>query len=640
MKPLSRSAYSLCAILVGLFSIQPTAHSRAADPDFAKPYNLTVVLDVAKNRVLTDVFRQQVARELQDGLQAAMGDLARVVVVYEHPKLAEVRAKGLARALDGWKERSDVKTHFVLVDLVANQYEIQSRQHDGPTGTAGPVVRTDRTTDRAFVARAASLLIERDFGFTAFFPSWPKSKEQPQIVQLELKGVGLGVPLSRFVQKDDVFAVVQMPSGPGAARPAPFALVQIQDPPRDDAPEGACTGRLFWRYNPPPEGRDHAGYRCIKLGAIRAPLRLRFLQLKPDGSAGPLTAALSIQVRRRGFGGEEAALVQGVTDSAGGFSTVRPGVAPFDRAAFVSVSSGGQLRVQLPVALADEQLLTVVVPVVSDLGDALALRFQGWTEQVAEAWLVHVSIFKEIQTLAEKPNASREAILKRARAGLSRTLEDHARLASEKDEMLIEFGKKPRPNSIRQDQTLVDLKEGEKLLEGFIERQQKILDDENAPERRTALAQIEDAKLAEEKAEYAEAIALYKKALAVVNVPEVKQHLDKLLEQWEPRGDAHRAAREFIYQTWPGLDTPGLEREMDAARKALAECVKASDNLAPRKMLLATKAHAGRLTQELASLNPVNEDDVKPAKQIQTVSADLGRLTQEIVAFLKKSATP
>src|SRR5713101_3176280 len=91
--------------------------SFALDPETDKPYELRVVLGVADQRLLTDVFKEQVERELRDGLQAALGDLATVEVVRAHPRLKEVEANGL-QALDAWKDVDGVKTHFVMIDYV------------------------------------------------------------------------------------------------------------------------------------------------------------------------------------------------------------------------------------------------------------------------------------------------------------------------------------------------------------------------------------------------------------------------------------------------------------------------------------------------------------------------------------------
>src|SRR5262245_44087012 len=84
----------------------PGGAASPAEGELKEPYRLQIVLHVARHKLLTDVFRQQVARELGDGLQAALGDLARVQVVEEHPRLGDVLARSLERALDGWRERS------------------------------------------------------------------------------------------------------------------------------------------------------------------------------------------------------------------------------------------------------------------------------------------------------------------------------------------------------------------------------------------------------------------------------------------------------------------------------------------------------------------------------------------------------
>ena len=85
--------------------------------------------------------------------------------------LEEVLKNGL-KSLDGWQERSPVKTHFVLIDYSGVHYEIQARQFDGLTGQPSPLVRRDQTRDPEFVAKAAAL-IEQDFGFVGVFDRWP-----------------------------------------------------------------------------------------------------------------------------------------------------------------------------------------------------------------------------------------------------------------------------------------------------------------------------------------------------------------------------------------------------------------------------------------------------------------------------------
>src|SRR5205823_5686660 len=131
---------------------------------------------------------EQVSRELRDGLQAAFGNMGIVKVIDEHPLLPDIERLGLGSPLDREKKVSETKTHFVLIDFVNGQYEVQARQHDGLTGLVSPVIRRDRTTDRQFVARAATLLIDQDLGVVGTLEEQPKGDN----VRIVLKGSGLG----------------------------------------------------------------------------------------------------------------------------------------------------------------------------------------------------------------------------------------------------------------------------------------------------------------------------------------------------------------------------------------------------------------------------------------------------------------
>src|SRR4051812_39478000 len=77
----------------------------AAANDAKEPYKIRLVVDVARHRLLTDVFKEQLQRELKDGLQAALGKLAKVEVSDKHDLLPAIRADGLQKALDGYRKR-------------------------------------------------------------------------------------------------------------------------------------------------------------------------------------------------------------------------------------------------------------------------------------------------------------------------------------------------------------------------------------------------------------------------------------------------------------------------------------------------------------------------------------------------------
>ena len=180
------NAFALTLCLSALSSHVVAQNPKAAEPDAKQPYELQVVLHLADNPSLTDTFYDRLERELSDGLQADFGDLVHVKVVREHPLLKDILDKGLANALKTVTERNGVKTQFVLIDFNGVDYEIQTCQYDGVTGQPNPVlfveqernpiVRREKKRDREFVAKAAALMVERDFGLVASFAAWPQGK--------------------------------------------------------------------------------------------------------------------------------------------------------------------------------------------------------------------------------------------------------------------------------------------------------------------------------------------------------------------------------------------------------------------------------------------------------------------------------
>src|SRR5207302_275911 len=126
-------------------------------------------------------------------------------------------------------------------------------------------------------------------------------------VQVALKGGGLGLPLERWIKKDDVFAVAKIVqssqlggSGLESSR-VEWTLLQVREAPR----EGICICQLWNRYkNPLARGQDVVGFRCLKLWTTEAPLRLRLVRDKKTGL--PLTG-FTVRVSRHGFQPEGSA---------------------------------------------------------------------------------------------------------------------------------------------------------------------------------------------------------------------------------------------------------------------------------------------------------------------------------------------
>jgi hypothetical protein len=603
-----------------------------AQSELNTPYDLTIVVHVAENRMLTDVFRGRIERELHDGFQAALGDMGRVKVTHKHPRLADVLARGL-RSLDEWKERDDKKTHFVLIDYSGVHYEIQTRQYDGTVGRASPVVRRDRTRDRDFVAKAAALLLKHDFGAVGTVLTDPEGTKKK--VKVELRGGGLG-DMSRWVKKDDVFLLAP-PSG-GSPLALRWSLLQVEQAPTEEARDGMCECRFFNRYELP----SIAGYRCIKVGTVRTLLRVRWIQKMPNGRIKPPDQRLNVDIRRYGFEGGEA--LSKTSDLNGIMETVRDKDGVFDNVAFVHVVSGlGEKNTPMvPVPLYDDQPVYIEVIPSRDFDSLFDIRKARWQSEVASSVHAQEFLFQSLQKLAADPEKRGETI-QLANSGRKRAQADRKTLAEER-QALAELATKNRKElkTPLEDRRLKQLETYEKVLSDFIEEQEKIEKTENDPQLKKWRSEIERAKLLEKELEYTEAIKIYERVQAE-GFPDkdgdLKKHLAQLHKLWDPRNGEHKDARGFIYRVWPKLDTSRLEENIPKAQQAFKTCKDAGDVITIQKLLKGTEVHAERLAKSLAELHPeLVIDDEKEAQQIKKISEPIVKLFEEIQDYLKAHA--
>jgi tetratricopeptide (TPR) repeat protein len=617
---------TLLALLAGLLLSGP---ARAAGDD-SEPYKLRIVLHLAPNRLLTDVFRRQLERELKDGIQAALGKLAEVEVTSKPkgPRLAakldEVLARGLQRALDGWRERSAYKTHFVLIDFAGTRYQIQARQHDGLTGLPSPTVRREQTRDRAYVARTVALLISHDLGLVGTVVSEPDSAGR---VRVELKG-GQLAPLDRWFKKDEVLRLVRV-VGDGAGQQVPWTFLQVETPAKD----GVCTCRLYRRY---PSLRVR-GLRCVLLGTRSGSLRLRVVQEKRGGRGYQAPeSTLTLQIRRRGFEGENSSLLQVVPRVGGDVDTSPFGAkGRFDRLAFITVMAGATRKARIPVALIDERPILLPVPAVSEETTLAQERFRLLQRSVLLAYFVQVDLVEDINKLTTRPGKVAEA-LATVKLALERAREDHARLSKERDEVEKEVAKVGERRSFDDiDKRLRMIRDGERDLMNHINVLEKIEKEEENPKRKEWLIQREVARAFEKEADLEQAIAIYEKA-----PDEYKKEVEKALASLKARWKGiPRDARDFIYKTWPKLDTPGMAEKIGEAEKAFEACKKASDRVGPFKLLRGNEKHVERLAKEEAELKPdINIDDARPAQVIAELVPKLRKLNDAIRAYLDAKA--
>jgi hypothetical protein len=620
------------------------------DAEVKRPYELNVVLHVESNRALTDVFRDRVQRELQDWLREGLGDLARVTVSTEHPRLKEVVDRGL-ESLGGWRGRSSAKTHFVLLRFVGGWYEVQARQHDGLTGLVSPV-RLARTRARDVVSKTAAELVERDFGVVGTFAGLPDADDR---VQVELKGGELGVPMAEWVKEREVFALAPVQSDGSPGPRVPWALLRVVKPPEEGS--AVCTCQLFARHpNPLAASGVH---RCLKLGTTRGPLRLRVAVAGPNNTTRALDKDLGIEVRAEGFGhkpsADEAPKVTGhaFASQGGAFDTLKAGDAgQFDHVAFVKIAADPPARV--PVEIVDDEPIEVkVAPERDGKNKDLLLKLdrEEWSQAVADTYLIQVNLFQELKDLAPKPE-QRAAAIKRARGGLDRFKKAHAELKEEGRKLAgkqLSDGK--RLDLERDLKRLERIKEGEAELENFLKRLEDIDQKVNDPRLKHWDTQIVQAGLAEQDGDVDKALELYQGLADDAYDPAglsqsglgdkaaLRNKLITLKKEWATKDDKHAQARLFVKEVWRGLRADDLKARMEEVRKHVAVLKAAGDVVTLSKFAQGLTEHGQRLDAENRKLKPeLKVADEAQAKVIEEVSEALFKLGEEVNLFLKEKS--
>ncbi|NBO91703.1 MAG: hypothetical protein EBV06_05240 [Planctomycetia bacterium] len=592
--------------------------------DTREPYRVTLVVSVAKSRLLTKVFRQQVERELRDGLQAALGPLAKVSVTASHPLLADIWEIGLDRAVGGCRDRGPGQTHFVTIGYDGVHYEIQTRMHDGITGLASPVGRYDTTRDRAFVARLAALMIEQDLALTGTVITEPDAGQQ---VKVELRGGLLG-ELSRWIKKDVLFSLTSVPSsGPG--RLQPFLFLQVVSPPQ----EGVCVCRVLRRYRL----TALTGMTATLMPTRSGPLRLRLMQEGPRGLV-PLNSPVTLEIRRHGFEGEIGSLLRLPASGNRDVDTLKRGEqGRFDRVAFVSVLSGTNVLARVPVPLIDEGVIVIPVPTVNEEEGGIQDRFRMLLRNAVDAEQVQGSMFEDINKLTKEPSKRGTAIA-HVKETLARLRDDHVRLSKEREAVRIESEKlKTKLDWKIVDQRLERLRSGEKDLLVHVSNLEKIEREENDPKRREWLIKKAEADSLVKQADVAEALKIYRSAPEEFKTEEYRKFVETLEAKWKPIDEEHAKARTFIYERWGGMSTNGIKDNLAEAKKSLQTCISAGDLYGSAKFRDLTLKHVVRMDSELKALKPdVNADDEQPAMIIKELFPELRKMVEDAEAAAVK----
>jgi hypothetical protein len=615
----------LLPVLCSLFSVPA---SPALDPEVRKPYSLTVVLKVAEHPLLTQVFKDQLARELGDILQDALGTgLVEVKVVREHPILDEIAKLGLQQALDNCKSEQPDKVHVVLIDYVLGNYEIQAGQYDGLTGLPSAVVRRTRLEDpagRQLVARTAAQFIEGDFGLVGTVVD----NKSPNKIGVLLRGSQLGVPLAGRVQKGEVFAVVQVNRLGGTQR-VRDTLLQVVEPPDTT---GRCVCRLLARHQEDPASQLASqpgvlGYRCIKLGTTRAPLRLRLINERGLGNSG-----LQVEVGTSGF---EDATLKGSTARDGSFTCEER----FSHVAFVVVRYGKVLVApRLPIPIIEDQVAvrTVVLDPEINITAPLIAQRDRYVRRLDDCIRVIHNLGESLhKRLNEKKYQEALDLAKESQGGLQRDQRD---LEAERTALSVDVNRAKlddakKKNLLYDGGRMAHLESGIKNLKDFIESWEKRIKLEGEAVERHKYVTL--ARAAKEKAEFEEARNLYKDALKLGSEAQLLREFQELEEGWKVKTATHAAARKYIYETWANIATAAkLAEQLPSVQKNFNECKIAEDKLTPRKIQVAGLRHIQVLEEQRARLRPDLQDERERLEQLKTTAEGLKKLLEEVNAYV------
>lgn len=604
-------------LILSCFLIPVSSSSAALDPNMETPYQLQVVLHMSKHRLLTRVFHQQVQRELEDGLQAAFGAMAKVKVVDQHPRLKEVVSQGL-EALTTWNHLEDHKSHFVMIQYRNGRYIIRARQHDGLTGQPSPVVREASTTDRPFVARLATLLIDRDFGLVGTI--LPGSN--PKDLNIKIYGGKLRNDLDRWVKKGEVFLLVPIRVGQNTAVPESDTLLRIESAPK----EGEVQARLFYRRGKPLEPRAHIkGFRCLKLGTRRGPVRLRMVQYRTKLPADNLR----LRIRRYGFEREESTLLERVTDPDGLYSSKPEGdKGLFDHMVFVEAMTRPNAA-WIPVPLIDDKPVSLAVSVQpQDERSRLEARKELWVRDVQDTDQMLTSLFEELRKMSSDPKRVADLVTQ-AKTGLSVSEKAARQLKEERSELKkAEAVEGITLKFTRGDRFLKNLEDGHEKLKAFIQAQEEILEKKNDPKLQKWLAAVNRAKLEEKNGNIDMALELYNQVLDEgFKNQSVVDRRDQLAQMWKIKSEGHKQARTFVYNIWPNLDPLAIQGQLPTIEKHLKELEIAKDAITAKKFNEVAEKHVAKLLEASKALRvDIRLEDEEKAKRIDAISKAMEKL--------------
>jgi hypothetical protein len=609
-------------VAVLFLAAAPVAAQFDAEPK--TPQRWQVVLKAQPHPLLAGSFRERLRHDLVAALQPTFGALG-IVEVVDLAELPRDRWEALWQqfedkgfpALDAPRDLNGVKTHFLKVEYRDGQYHLEARQYDGFAGLASPLVRRQSVRAPELVGRTAGLMLERDLGLTGSIDVAPAKVVEE--VKVTVRGGQLG-PLDRLVKVGDVFTMSQIAktNRPGPP-PVRTATGKIEAPPPGTVPpqgltavtrdntrytllrvkevgkDGTLRCTVLSRYeNPATGGRDVVGYRCMKLGTVEGPLTVRLVSEHPDSQKNP--GGVVVRASERGFDAKaDARDTLQFQDKEGVFRSGRE----LKHVACVTVSLGPTVTKTFPVPVLGPD----PVPLPFEVNPKLEAQAEhvrsllAASVRVADARNAQTVCFEATAKLIKEQKADANArALARARGGFQ------AADAADKgltDELarLKEFPD-ATPAAARVittiENNLVTLRQFNAQLEKHVKTLEAVVAREDNPALALADAVQAQIGLLLGNGDVEQAINAYDQLVTLLDAAgqktasdEAKAARAKLKEEWAPKDDAHKKAREYLLTTWPTLGTiPEIHGSLKRIEAEVQVCIEKKDKYALRKLLI------------------------------------------------------
>ena len=218
-------------------------------------------------------------------------DLANIPADQRDPLCKAFAEKGWS-ALDAlaFRQLTGVKTHFLRVAVVGNEFHLEARQHDGSTGLVSPLVRMGRTRDPQKVGRLAGLLVGRDFGPIGTIEQLEKEPESVRVRCAAGSCWALSGSYTRAMSSPSPSsarcgrATRPKPGEKPAPDPCPSASASrgpnTRSCERRDRPKMVFASAAFSRRTMSRSAcAGGVGFRCMKLATVEGPMQLKVADL-------------------------------------------------------------------------------------------------------------------------------------------------------------------------------------------------------------------------------------------------------------------------------------------------------------------------------------------------------------------------